>query len=908
MYALGMRNIFMVPLLTIFLLHLFLAEAYLSQINPSNLECDYSSNYTIPSPYKTNLDTLLSNLTATAPYSDALFYNNSVVKDSDAAYGLAQCRPDTSPNDCAVCLYRSALSFSSNCLFARSAAVWFDNCFFRYSDHRFFSQLDDKVLAIAVNAGNISNPMVFSQPLKELMYEVTSKAQRNETRFASASFNYSMFGNIYGIAECTRDLTDVDCSTCLNQSLPLLLQQANSGRPGCRVISFSCSLRFELYPILPPPLPPPPKSPNPTDNGNRDDSMRTVLTVALSLVVGIGLVSVIYLCLRKSRIVRKLVFLSDIQDETDLTSGETKWFELKEENCRAAVRVRRCKKLPATLYYSALTYEFTVRVELGRGEPPLPWDLAPEKTAAPGGVWADSRGEQLRTGKNPVGPVVNVREATDKTYEKQGYSEPEEQGIRRDAATTVHTKSGGSGAARIPRHGGLAGVDGESTDGWDNEDRVNERARSRHVENKTTPSDARVKTRTRSHVPSCESSRASPLASHMAQSHPPSQNIEKSQPSTQVSLQTKSNTQPPTTSTHQTPFKFKEGVTNDKNDPDKNDHLLSKNVIEKSKGKEIINEISITKIKNYPDDGKNENIDTDIDEGYDDQLIQEIELEMENLWNGDLEEVVNTQHHLKIGSHGESQDQGEANNEPEQWKEQKGGSKVPNVIINISHEPLVAEQSPIDRPAQHGTPDKQTPNPDKMTGAEPNDQDREPDLDRTKYKWSGYMAPEYLMHGEFSTKSDVFSYGVLVLEIVTGQKNRGIVRSRPAANLVSHVWRHWHEGTALELMDRQVGDGFPAEQVLRCMHVGLLCVQEDLNKRPSMASVVNMLSSYSTSLPTPLIPGFFTRCNTTMESDENSGNVDHVQSGERWHTNGSTNNRANPTSINEISLSVMEPR
>ncbi|KAJ0966875.1 hypothetical protein J5N97_023792 [Dioscorea zingiberensis] len=144
-------------------------------------------------------------------------------------------------------------------------------------------------------------------------------------------------------------------------------------------------------------------------------------------------------------------------------------------HCRAAVRVRRCKKLPATLYYSALTYEFTVRVELGRGEPPLPWDLAPEKTAAPGGVWGDGPGSSARAGKNPVGPVVNVREATDKTYEKQGYSEPEEQGIRRDAATTVHTKSGGSGAARIPRHGGLAGVDGESTDGWDNEDRVNER-------------------------------------------------------------------------------------------------------------------------------------------------------------------------------------------------------------------------------------------------------------------------------------------------------------------------------------------------------------------------------------------------------------------------------------------------
>ena len=49
------------------------------------------------------------------------------------------------------------------------------------------------------------------------------------------------------------------------------------------------------------------------------------------------------------------------------------------------------------------------------------------------------------------------------------------------------------------------------------------------------------------------------------------------------------------------------------------------------------------------------------------------------------------------------------------------------------------------------------------------------------------MAPEYLMQGEFSPKSDVFSYGVLVLEIVTGRKNRGVVRYQPASDLVNNV-------------------------------------------------------------------------------------------------------------------------
>ncbi|KAJ0983292.1 hypothetical protein J5N97_011547 [Dioscorea zingiberensis] len=159
----------------------------------------------------------------------------------------------------------------------------------------------------------------------------------------------------------------------------------------------------------------------------------------------------------------------------------------------------------------------------------------------------------------------------------------------------------------------------------------------------------------------------------------------------------------------------------------------------------------------------------------------------------------------------------------------------------------------------------------------------------------GYMAPEYAIHGEFSTKSDAFSYGVLVLEIVTGQKNRGFQRgSKPADNLLSHVWKHWNEGRALELRDQSLSNRFIEEQMLRCIHIGLLCVQEDPTKRPNMASVVHMLSSDSSPLPTPSTPAFL-----NLSSMLNEG------SSER-----SSENTGNPRmiSVNGVSLSQMEPR
>ncbi|XP_052290771.1 receptor-like serine/threonine-protein kinase SD1-8 isoform X1 [Citrus sinensis] len=138
----------------------------------------------------------------------------------------------------------------------------------------------------------------------------------------------------------------------------------------------------------------------------------------------------------------------------------------------------------------------------------------------------------------------------------------------------------------------------------------------------------------------------------------------------------------------------------------------------------------------------------------------------------------------------------------------------------------------------------------------------------------GYMSPEYAMDGLFSVKSDVFSFGVLLLETVSGKKNRGFYHSNNELNLLGHVWRLWKEGKVLEMVDSSV-DNYPANEVLRCIHVGLLCVQENAEERPTMASVVLMLSSETATMPQPKTPGFCLGRNP-IETDSSSSKHDET--------------------------------
>ncbi|XAR65589.1 Non-specific serine/threonine protein kinase [Bertholletia excelsa] len=155
----------------------------------------------------------------------------------------------------------------------------------------------------------------------------------------------------------------------------------------------------------------------------------------------------------------------------------------------------------------------------------------------------------------------------------------------------------------------------------------------------------------------------------------------------------------------------------------------------------------------------------------------------------------------------------------------------------------------------------------------------------------GYMSPEYVMHGKFSMKSDVYSFGILILEIISGQKN-STFQSNDDENLLSYAWRLWNEGKPLEFIDPSIQETCSKREVNICIQIGLLCVQEDSEERPSMATVVVMLNSYSSTMRVPQKPTFFAQKKRELnglESDQST-------------------NRSKPVSVNEVSITKMYPR
>ncbi|KAK2355126.1 G-type lectin S-receptor serine/threonine-protein kinase [Trifolium repens] len=133
----------------------------------------------------------------------------------------------------------------------------------------------------------------------------------------------------------------------------------------------------------------------------------------------------------------------------------------------------------------------------------------------------------------------------------------------------------------------------------------------------------------------------------------------------------------------------------------------------------------------------------------------------------------------------------------------------------------------------------------------------------------GYMAPEYAVDGLFSVKSDVFSFGILMLEIICGKRNRGFYVENDSPNLVTHAWSLWKEGRALELIDKKIEDSCVESEVLRCIHISLLCVQQLPEDRPVMPSVVLMLGSDG-EFSKPKQPGYYVKKDSFAESS-NSG-------------------------------------
>ncbi|EEF27568.1 conserved hypothetical protein [Ricinus communis] len=122
---------------------------------------------------------------------------------------------------------------------------------------------------------------------------------------------------------------------------------------------------------------------------------------------------------------------------------------------------------------------------------------------------------------------------------------------------------------------------------------------------------------------------------------------------------------------------------------------------------------------------------------------------------------------------------------------------------------------------------------------------------------------------------------------VVGTLNRGFYSHDHLHNLLGHAWRLWMEQKPLELLDDMLGESNALSEIIRRIHVGLLCVQQRPEDRPNMSTLVLMLGGES-SLPQPKQPGFFTERN--LPEDESSSSY------------------YKSTSTNEITMTMLEPR
>ncbi|XLU26867.1 hypothetical protein S245_062933, partial [Arachis hypogaea] len=154
----------------------------------------------------------------------------------------------------------------------------------------------------------------------------------------------------------------------------------------------------------------------------------------------------------------------------------------------------------------------------------------------------------------------------------------------------------------------------------------------------------------------------------------------------------------------------------------------------------------------------------------------------------------------------------------------------------------------------------------------------------------GYLSPEYIVDGLYSTKSDIYSFGVLILEIVSGKRNRGFTHINHHFNLLGHAWKLFVEDKCLEMVNATFRDSIDSspEEVIRSIHVGLLCVQRNPEDRPSMSDVLMMLSS-EWPLPQPKKPEFFIERDVIVDDTSSS-------------------NHEIPSSINQLTISDINPR
>ena len=209
--------------------------------------CSSSENFTTNGPYKTNLKKLLGDLYYQTPSQG--FALDSVGSYPFQTYGLALCRGDVAAADCKTCVKEASNEIHKRCPYNKGAIIWYDNCLVKYLNKDFFGQIDNQNKFYMYNLRNVSEATIFNQKTRELLSQLAKEASVTPKLYAVGELELGESKKLYGLAQCTRDLSNSDCFKCLDGAIGELPSCCN-GKEGGRVVGGSCNIRYEIYPFV----------------------------------------------------------------------------------------------------------------------------------------------------------------------------------------------------------------------------------------------------------------------------------------------------------------------------------------------------------------------------------------------------------------------------------------------------------------------------------------------------------------------------------------------------------------------------------------------------------------------------------------------------------------------------------
>ncbi|KAA3477886.1 Cysteine-rich RLK 29 [Gossypium australe] len=297
----------------------FLLTLAVAQEEPLDYSCmETSGNFTINSTYQTNLNRLISSFSANTA-NDYGFYNLSSGEGSNRVNSIALCRGDVGSGDCLGCINSATTELRSLCPDQREAIIWYDNCMFRYTNRSIFGVVDDDPLLYMWNDNNVTDVDAFNQSLSTLLDSLINSASSGTSlrKFATGSAQVTPFQTVYALVQCTPDLSQAECTSCLSAAIEFIPECCDR-KQGGRVLEPSCNFRFEIerfynlttadtpLTLTPPPATSPPSNNTKNTTGKRSNSSRTIIIASVSAVAFAVLVVssciFIFLRVRKSKV------------------------------------------------------------------------------------------------------------------------------------------------------------------------------------------------------------------------------------------------------------------------------------------------------------------------------------------------------------------------------------------------------------------------------------------------------------------------------------------------------------------------------------------------------------------------------------------------------------------------------